>query len=158
VDYELDVCAITDTWLSQDADQIDCRNIIPTGFRLHRVPRTTSRGGGIAILYNTNLSAKCIKLQPFTTFEVMEMLLYSTKLIIRIIAICRPLGNKSVTSYNDEFEQCISNHATNGRDLLKVGDFNVHVEDRRDNNAVSFRLPHLPYLAVYITNIVNMAF
>jgi len=51
VENDLDVCAISETWLSgNDSDKIVCGDITPTGYSLKHMPRKGRRGGGVALL------------------------------------------------------------------------------------------------------------
>ena len=46
----VDVCAMTETWLKKD-DALTCKQIPPPGYKIHLVPRQDScQGGGIAIV------------------------------------------------------------------------------------------------------------
>ena len=48
VDKDVDVCAVTETWLGKN-DAIICGQVTPQGYKMHHVCRKSGRGGGIAI-------------------------------------------------------------------------------------------------------------
>ena len=59
VDDNIDVLAITETWLQTDIfDQLTVNDICPTGFAFHYLPRKHSRGGGVALLYKSRFKLK----------------------------------------------------------------------------------------------------
>ena len=52
----VDVCAVTETWLMKD-DALTCKQIPPPGYKIHLVPRQDGhQGGGIAIVYKDCLT------------------------------------------------------------------------------------------------------
>ena len=59
VDNNIDILAITETWLQDDiSNQITINNICPTGFVLRNLPRVGSRRGGVALLYKNRFRLK----------------------------------------------------------------------------------------------------
>ena len=61
MDYNIDVLAITETWLQADiSDQLTVNDICPTGFAFHHLPRKHARGGGVALLYKSRFKLKKI--------------------------------------------------------------------------------------------------
>ena len=133
VDNRLDICAITETWLTGDGerDQIVCGTLTPNGYKLDTLSRKTGKGGGVAILYKSSLMCKKQKVCKYKSFECIELMLTSGCDSIRLCVIYKPpVGSKhgiSFTSFLDEFQQYMDGHATSSGKLLVVGDFNVHM-------------------------------
>ena len=59
VDNNIDILAITETWLQDDiSNQITINNICPTGFVLHNLPRVGSRGVELHCFIRTDFVLK----------------------------------------------------------------------------------------------------
>jgi tRNA A58 N-methylase Trm61 len=57
-DNKLDVCAISETWLNDgDVDAVSCDALKPAGYRLDHVPRSTGKGGGVAVVYKSTIKS-----------------------------------------------------------------------------------------------------
>ena len=92
VDNDIDILAITETWLQANfSAQITVNEICPTGFFLHHLPRTGSRGGGVALLYKKRFKLK--KLSPdatFNSFEFTDCLINYSSASLRVVVVYRP--------------------------------------------------------------------
>lgn len=53
-EHQLDLFAITETWLSQNGDEVLLRELTPPNFDFIHVPRA-SRGGGVGLVYKKSL-------------------------------------------------------------------------------------------------------
>ena len=146
----IDVCAITETWLSERAateDKIVLGNLTPTGYRLFHVPRAKTqnkaRGGGVAVLYRDHLKVQKQDVASQKSFECIEVLLTTGAGCTRLAVIYRPpLGGKSgcpTKIFLNEFHHYIDSHATTNGDLLLVGDFNFHYRDQSNSDSTKFK-------------------
>ena len=145
-DSDYDICAITETWLtSGEKDNIVRDDLTPSGYALIDVPRTKTRGGGVGIVYKSSLKVKKQKVTGLMSFEATEVLISSSKDIIRLAVIYRPpTGSKTgqpTTTFLEEFNNYIDQHATTTGQLLVVGDFNFHYGN--STNAESAKLEEL---------------
>ena len=71
-DKNMTICAITETWLSNDDNDLRYKEIPPPGYKILSRPwQNRKRGGGIAVVYKASLNIKeCL---PSTqTSEIME--------------------------------------------------------------------------------------
>ena len=150
IDENVDICAITETWLhasSDTKDKVILGNLTPPGFKLLHVPRTKSRnkasGGGVAVIYRDHLKIQKQKTTAFKSFECLEILLTTGAGCTRLAVIYRPPpGGKSgcpTSVFLDEFHQYIDGHSTTNGDLLLTGDFNFHVEDASNADTTKFK-------------------
>ena len=54
IDAEIDLLAITETWLSPgESDIKTIKDVTPAGYKFDHVPRKNRRGGGIGFLYRS---------------------------------------------------------------------------------------------------------
>lgn len=76
VEQDVDIFAITESWLSSESDEFIIRDLCLTGYEFHNVPRG-SRGGGLGILHKSTIhfqKQSGIK-GKFKSFEFMDLLL-----------------------------------------------------------------------------------
>ena len=60
VSKDIDVCAVTETWLKED-ETFDKKRIAPIGYSVISHPRRDKRvGGGIAMVYKNNIKVKSV--------------------------------------------------------------------------------------------------
>ena len=96
-DHELDVLALNETWIRDDAPAAVKHDIVPDNFRIlhtHRDTigrRRTKRGGGLALIYSHNLTARFhnCNIKP-TSFELQVVELKIGRIPVLIANIYRP--------------------------------------------------------------------
>jgi hypothetical protein len=138
VSFDLDLVAVTESWLTPDSGDEVLRGVCPEGYlSLHR-PRLDRRGGGLALIYRSTIRPHIIDI-PFipTAFESLACSFSINSSTILLVLIYRP-PNSSHVSFLVEFGQFLD-HLINVRgNLLIVGDFNIHVDDRDSTFAEDF--------------------
>ena len=74
--HNLDFCALTETWIKEDENTIpNC--LCPSGYNIISIPHISSSGGGIALVYRSNLD---VKINSSYTFEAIECVDFSLNL------------------------------------------------------------------------------
>ena len=138
VSFDLDLVAVTESWLTPDSGDDVLRGICPEGYlSLHR-PRLEKRGGGLALIYRSTIRPHILDI-PFipTVFESLVCSLSINSSAILLVLLYRP-PNSSHVSFLAEFGQFLD-HLINVRgNLLIVGDFNIHVDNRDSTFAEDF--------------------
>ena len=100
-----------------------------------------SPGGGLAIIYCQDLC--CEKVHPSTltgkTFESAHWIINKDKHAVGLHLLYRPLGKpgKSLLLFIDEFTRYLDRALKNTNPIF-LGDFNVHVNNPEDTDAVDF--------------------
>jgi len=136
-DNSLDVCALTETWLSgTKTDKITIGDTTPSGYEMRHVSRCNKKGGGVAVIHKTSLIVKSIKTNHHA-FESIELLITSNKASIRLIVIYRP-PKESIPDFINTFQDYIASHSSSTGQLLVVGDFNIHMDDVTNPHAINF--------------------
>ena len=144
VDRDIDILALTETWLtSRDLDSQIERDICPTGYELHSMPRGRL-GGGVALVYKKPLrfqKQSCISTK-FKSFEFIDLLMRHSCSSLRVVTVYRPPPSKSNNSslplFCEEFPRLLEHLVTAPGALLMAGDFNFHIEDDCDTAALRF--------------------
>lgn len=103
VERYIDVFALTETWIINSVDyNFVVRDVCPSGYLFSRVPHKDRSGGGVGVMYKSNLKFKfCDSSIRFKSFEFMEFLLHSCSNIFWCIIVYRPPSN----SINDFFNK-----------------------------------------------------
>ena len=143
VEQDVDIFAITESWLSSESHEFIIRDLCLTGYDFHNVPRG-SRGGGLGILHKSTIhfqNQSGIK-GKFKSFEFMDLLLKQSSTSLRVVIVYRPQtmdNNKSSTSlFFEEFSRLLEALVTAPGSLLMAGDFNFHVDVPSDRDAQRF--------------------
>ena len=128
VDNQIDILAITETWLKADeVSGYTIRDICPNGYKFIHCPREYARGGGIGLLYKQNLKIKKLQTKPHQSFEIMELLLNANSSTFRIVVIYRPpsssINKLTYSVFFEEFSMLLEHISLASEKLIMVGDF-----------------------------------
>ena len=135
------LCAIMETWLSDDEQDLRFKEVPLTGYNIISKPRTSSKnGGGFAIIYKSCLTVKELPglTRPSEVMELHEILVNFKGFPCNIYTVyCIP--NTSVIQFcsqlSDLLEHNISQDCGN---LLIIGDFNIHMDDVNHPDTITF--------------------
>ncbi|CAB4005804.1 Hypothetical predicted protein [Paramuricea clavata] len=146
-DSNVDLCAITETWLTPD-DAAVRAELCPNGFKFLDNPRTGRRGGGIGLLYRDSLQVKTVNSGEKSSFEFSECIVTSSSSRdLRVVNIYRPpySGEHKVTTsvFFTEFANYIDLLFTEAfllckEQLIITGDFNIHIDSPEQPDARTF--------------------
>ena len=91
LDSNIDLLALTETWLGTNIDKTVLSELTPNTHKIHCVSRQGQRGGGTAVVYNTNINVNLVKSPTnFTHFELLEYTISSKDYHFRLCVIYRP--------------------------------------------------------------------
>ena len=99
--HNLDLCALTETWIKEDENNTIPNCLCPSGYNTISIPHINRTGGGIALVYRSNLD---VKINSSYTFEAMECVDFSLNLDrynILLAVIYRP-PDSSVLQFANE--------------------------------------------------------
>ena len=134
---DLDILALTETWITSEHAESSLRAICPDGYDAVQCNRST-RGGGVAIVYRSSF-----RIGPppvsFTSsyFEHITRSFYVNSVCVRLCVIYRP-PKQSIPEFITEFSNYLELLSVTSGKLLIVGDFNIHVDDVKCPNASKF--------------------
>ena len=140
----IDLLAVTETWLQSETDnEFIIRDLCPTGYLFHHVPRSGPvRGGGVGLLFRSCFNIKLQPYRKFISFEYIELLLNSVDRSIRIVIVYRPPPSNTngftPAIFLDEFFTFLEQYVTIPGSLLIVGDFNFHVDTCDSEHVAAF--------------------
>ena len=135
------LCAITETWLPNDKDDLRYKEVCPLGYRILSHPWSDGRrGGGIAIVHKKNLKVK--DETPSQTSKIMEYMKVNaclSRINFDVYLVYRYLGT-SVISFCEELTDILENNITKNKGhLLLLGDFNIHLDKQDVPNTMIFQ-------------------
>ncbi len=127
---------MTETWFNEfdAAVKAEC---IPNGYKLLENSRLNRRGGGVALVFRNNISAKKIEVISRESFEVGQYVLTSNSWRVRLAVVYRP-PSSCVNTFLDEFATYVESLIMCLEPILITGDFNFHVDNSMDLHASAF--------------------
>jgi len=118
--------------------------VCPAGYRRIDAPRSSSgctsagqRGGGIVLIYRDSIVAKRIAVDAIPrTFEFILTMLKISRSNVIVFSVYRT-GPVTVDFY-DELTSVLELLIVHSCPVLITGDFNIHLDDPRDKDAIKF--------------------
>ena len=107
----------------------------PEGYKCVNLPRE-GKGGGVALIYKSSLGIKKGSVSTFKSFECLQITVTSCE-VVHLAIIYRPPPSKvnglTTKMFNEEFPVFLGNNI-NTKNLVVVGDLNVHWDKQEDKN------------------------
>lgn len=139
-DCKPDVVAVTETWFTE-IDTAAKIEATPAGYKLLDHPRPYRTGGGTAIVFRDTICINKFAADVLNSFEYSEWKVTSGSFRLHLIVVYRPpYVNHPVTvnAFFEEFSQYLETIIMSTDPLLIIGDFNIHVNSKLDNNSLKF--------------------
>lgn len=143
---DLDILAITETWLSGDSrDNLvvaDIKNTLPN-FTLQHCHRPHGKGGGVAVIVRDGIQCQLNNIGEFISFEYMDLSVSSIRsTCLCLVVIYRPPPNNknklNPSLFLEDFSSFLGILTISANHILLAGDFNVHVDVDGDREAIGF--------------------
>ncbi len=137
-DHNLDLLCLTETWLKPD-EYIILNESTPQDYCYKNEPRPKGKGGGVATIYNNILSISQKTGFKYNSFEVMVLHIKLSReknindkspVTFVLATVYRPPGHH--TDFIKEFADFLSELVLAADRVLIVGDFNIHVDNKKD--------------------------
>ena len=104
--------------------------------------QSQNRGGGTGILFRDSINVSLVDGKENKSFEYSEWIVKVHHRLMRHIIVYRPpyssLHPVSASVFFDEFSQFSENVVMCPKVLVISGDFNLHLDDLRDNDTKKF--------------------
>ena len=130
IEHDIDILCLTKTWLTPN-DKLVMRAIIPHGYILEHIPRSTRRGGGVGVVLKSTLRLELGKIWHAESFECVEVVLFGSSVAsaVRLFVLYRPPSSgrlsKPIALFLQEFGDLIIYATVKHAGLAILGDFNV---------------------------------
>ena len=139
---DIDILAITETWLQENNNDFSIAEMCPTGYQFHHVRRKNTRGGGVGLLLKKHIKVKKQSQKEFSSFEYLDVTLNNYNIFIRTIIIYRPppskVNNLRTSMFFKEFCTFLEQVIILSGNILIAGDFNFHVDNTRNSDTITF--------------------
>jgi len=91
ISRDIDILALTETWLGSAIDGHVISTLVPCGYEFHSVSRPHgTRGGGVAVLYKSGLTVKPIPMRDnYTNFEHSDYYVTIRAVTFRLCVVYR---------------------------------------------------------------------
>ena len=138
-----DFAVITETWLSDEDDIWKMGSELNNnGLSLKTSDRKGRKGGGIALVHSDKIKVKESDKGAKNSFEFAAWKIQCGNIPTSVIAVYRPpyseQNRSSIPSFCDEFSDFISEAIAEHSNLILLGDFNIHINNDNDKNAMLF--------------------
>ena len=136
VNNNLDLCILTETWI-KECDTITPTRLFPNGYKSLSISRQDRVGGGIAIVYKSELNISIARGQPLKTMESSCFSISTGNRLINLITIYRP-PDSNVLEFCNELAKLLETNINSSRELTLLGDFNIAVNKPSDAEPATF--------------------
>ena len=127
--HQLDMLAITESWLTVENGDEVLRSATPPGYSFVHKPRVGRRGGGLACIFRSTIKCLLASIDlTATTFEFLPISATTNSACLLIVIIYRP-PSSNFKSFISEFSSFLELVATAAGKLIIVGDFNIHIDN-----------------------------
>lgn len=135
-DLDMDIMALTETWLGTAVDQQVIGDLVPSGYNILSVPRLDNRrGGGVAVVFKSGLSVNLVSSTQdklYNQFEHMDCTISSRDCSIRLCVVYRPppcsRNGLKTTDFFEEWSKYLDQLSASHVDHILVGDLNFHLD------------------------------
>ena len=150
--HNIHVFALTETWISSNTTSAQLFDAIPHGFTFISTPRlvpdsctSSVVGGGTAFLIREPCNLLSSPTATFKSFEMSSVTMKLPHSKLTLYNIYRPplssaksRPSVSFSQFLNDFRTLISSVSTTPHEFVITGDFNIHVDDSTDSNAIQF--------------------
>jgi len=143
IEQDIDIFAITETWLKDKDDHI-LMDITPKGYSNINVPRPRkNKGGGLALIYKSSIKVKHnINVTTYKTFELLQCDIGEGSNTIKMLLIYKPPSSTDYpipfNEFLDDFNDAITSASLSHERIITLGDFNIHVDNPDNPDAKKF--------------------
>ena len=145
VSNDYDLVALTETWLGTSYDTKCLNELVPNGYQIKHIPRSSSAiGGGVALLFKSSLKVRHIISDALTykQFEFISCLMTINEMNLQLSVVYRPPPNAKnglkVNLFFEEFQTFLENHCCKFSNFLLTGDLNFHLDDPSNYDTKKF--------------------
>ena len=139
IDYNMDLLALTETWLQQD-EYVKLNEATPPTHVNFQTARSTGRGGGVAVISQSSLSLSPKLKYTSCSFESLMLSFthpnWKKQKAALFVIIYRPPGPYS--EFLNEFSDFLSRIILDSDKIVIAGDFNIHIDDSNDSLGNAF--------------------
>ena len=142
----IDIFIITESWVDNEKKSYIDAELRSTlhQYEATHLSRPNRKGGGLSVITNSDLKVSVNKSECYRSFEVLDLNISSPQKpeCFRVISIYRPpksVVNKcSFSDFLEELSNLLEITITSAGHIVIAGDFNIHIDDKNNSDAVKF--------------------
>ena len=142
VDESIDLCVITETWLTANGDDVHRAQFSQCGYNFDDSPRLDRKGGGVALLYRENLEVHRLESGILPSFEFCTWKVSCKTFTINIIGLYRPPyssnNRTTLAQFLEEFQPFLAGLDSFTYPSIALGDLNIHLNVPSDHHTKQF--------------------
>ena len=145
VENNIDLCVLTETWLRDtQADQVllECSSLNNDGFKCLTSNRQGRKGGGLILISRDEYKLQSLGTGQLRTFQFAKWRIGLKHTALMVLAIYHPPYSEQsqITNHEflDVFTDWIAEYIMNDTNIIILGDFNLHVNDSNNDDAMNF--------------------
>ena len=123
VNNNLDLCILTETWI-KEGDTITPTRLCPNGQKFLSISRQYKLGGGIAIVYKSELNISIARGQSIKKMELTCFSISTQNRLINLITIYRP-PDSNVLEFCNELTNLLKTNINLSGELILLVVFNI---------------------------------
>ena len=145
MENSIDLGVLTETWLSDtEADQVwlQCSSLNNDDIKCVMANRQGRRGGGLVLISKDRYKIVSLGAGQLQSFQFAKWRIRLKHTMLMVLEIYNPpYSDQSQTpnlDFSDNFTDWIAEHTTNDTNVIILGDFDLHVNNPNDDNAMNF--------------------
>ena len=140
-----DIAIATETWLTnndRDVVQVESNGFVRDGYVISMSNRVGSMGGGLAMIFRSNITTTEITQKKLRSFELAHWMTTIGTCTLNILGIYHPpysTGQK-VTNvmFSDDLTEFLTDWMVSYRIIIICSDFNIHIDNPSDTEGQIF--------------------
>ena len=137
VENNIDILGLTETWI-KPYDSAVCANLTPNRYSFKNIHRPNQKGGGVGLLYKSNLDVKIHPENKLASFEHLLATFKTKANSFNLLVIYRPPNTSSFGQFLEEFTEIVIDIIASKKEVLIGGDFNIHLDNENDSETKQF--------------------
>ena len=137
-DEDIDFAAVTETWMTTQSNSLTAE-LKERGYSIYHYNRDIKKGGGVALIFKNHFEIVNAKTYNFETFECIHVSIKSTigkpLNFIVIYRYCELTPSRFLTEIHDFIDSIFINF----RNVIFLGDFNLHINDKYNPTVLKFQ-------------------
>ena len=138
-----DVAIIVETWLTDDDDVwVSSSDLHKDGYKALCTNRLGRAGGGLVLVYKSQIKVKTLESGEKTSFEYAVWQITMKNNTVSLLGVYRPPYSTahpvSVNTFIEEFSTFLVGFTAHNKNIIIMGDFNIHINKEGDPNANLF--------------------
>lgn len=127
---KIDFALLTETWYTDEKQhQFETSDLNQNGYKLSVTNRKNQKGGGVAITCRNTINMRRVTNGTVRSFEYGIWKLVFKSLTVHVVGVYRPPALSTCNQFVVEFFDFIENILPHYKNLLIMGDFNLHINN-----------------------------